>query len=65
MSGKLVGSCAFYYYYYYCCGAAGCNRKYKTEKKWLQHMQKQHPTLEPVLPETVECNTGQKRSNED
>ena len=40
---------------FYLCTAPGCNRKYKTDKKWLQHMEKAHPDIQdPVLPELLD-----------
>lgn len=45
------------------CNIKGCNRKYMTEKKWLLHMETEHPMDEPHLPDPVEVLSKEKRTN--
>jgi len=49
---------------FYLCSANGCNRKYKTAKKWLGHMKAAHNMEQPALPDPIEIATNTtNRSN--
>jgi len=46
------------------CDQVGCNRKYKTEKSWLRHLQKDHQIETPSnIPAKIEYSKNNKSRN--
>ena len=49
---------------FYLCGYYKCNSKYKTPRKWTNHVIKKHNAVDPVLPTPTIINKSDKqRSN--
>ncbi len=50
---------------FFLCTQLGCNRKYKTEKKLIVHLQDKHQVEEIVLPDAIEVGKNEKIRDND
>lgn len=47
------------------CSFKGCNRKYKTEAKWLNHLEKAHGIVDPdFIPDKILVTKGVQTKND-